>query len=203
MRRDAFTVALPAGTLFGLATISFFQVANHSPAFSPSLREASVLGDWRLAQGETHYLLGDYYFQLGYGYLQADTASLLLGSDDLLETDAFDRQMQRAIELLRASLEYAPGRAGTWTSLAWASVMRDDQSAAGNALRTSWQLAPYNYAEAADRLAIIAFVQEFAGTPIATEEILAVSTERDVQVLEMHNPGYLAAFPEDLDYLFE
>ena len=126
MKSRVFSVALPVAALLGLAVSSFAQVALNAPAFSPDVREESVLGDWRLAQGETHYVVSDYLYQLGYGFLQADTASLLLGNDALPELEVFDRQMQRSIDLLEDSLTYSPGRAGAWTSIAWASLLRDD-----------------------------------------------------------------------------
>jgi hypothetical protein len=203
MTSRLFSVALPVAALLGLAVVSFAQVAGNAPAFSPSLREESVLGDWRLAQGETHYLVSDYLYQLGYGYLQADTASLLLGDDALPELEAFDRQMQRAIELLEESLTYAPGRAGAWTSVAWASLLRDDVENAERALLTSWQLAPFNFSEAADRVALVSFMEEFYGPVAGVGQSAETAAARDLDALERYDRGYLDALPDDLDFLFE
>lgn len=203
MLKQVFFVGLPVAGLLAIGTVSFMQVARNAPAFSPNLREDSVLGDWRLAQGETHYSVSDYYYQLGYGYLQADTASLLLGDEALPEIEVFDRQMERSIDLLQESLRYTPGRAGAWTSVAWASLLREDVDGAQRALMTSWQLAPYNFAEAADRVALVSFMEEFYGpiTDLAAHALDANS--RDFSTLEEHDRSYLQSLPEDLEFLFE
>ncbi len=203
MKSRLLSVALPVAALLGLAVVSFAQIAGNAPAFSTNLREESVLGDWRLAQGETHYVVSDYLYQLGYGYLQADTASLLLGDDALPELEVFDRQMQRAIELLEDSLTYAPGRAGAWTSIAWASLLRDDVESAERALLTSWQLAPFNFSEAADRVALVSFMEEFHGPVADLGEVAEEAAVRDLEVVERYDRGYLDALPDDLEFLFE
>lgn len=190
-------VALPVGVLMAVGVLSFLQVARTAPAFSPGLRAESVLGDWRLAQGDTHYNVGDYYFQLGYGYLHADTAALLLGSETMPDAEAFDAQMQRSIGLLSRSLTHAPGRASAWTSLAWASIFDDDLEAAEQALRTSWQLAPHNVAEAPDRTALVALMDEFRTPAAWRDAFVDAASERDLQVLERHDRSYLDAFVND------
>jgi hypothetical protein len=197
------SVAVPVAALLGLAVVSFAQVARNAPAFSPDLREESVLGDWRLAQGETHYVVSDYLYQLGYGYLQADTASLLLGNESLPELEVFDRQMQRSIDLLEDSLSYSPGRAGAWTSIAWASLLRDDVDRAEQALMTSWQLAPFNFAEAADRVGLVSFMEEFYGPVANVGEFAEAAVTRDLQTLEEYDQGYLNALPDYLELLFD
>jgi len=203
MKSRVFSVALPVAALLGLAVSSFAQVALNAPAFSPDVREESVLGGWRLAQGETHYVVSDYLYQLGYGYLQADTASLLLGNDALPELEVFDRQMQRSIHLLEDSLTYSPGRAGAWTSIAWAALLRDDVDRAEQALMTSWQLAPFNFAEAADRVGLVSFMEDFYGPVASISEFAEAAAARDVQTLEAYDQGYLNALPGDLELLFE
>jgi len=203
MKSRVFSVALPVAALLGLAVSSFAQVALNAPAFSPDLREDSVLGDWRLAQGETHFNKSDYYFQLGYGYLQADTASLLMGNEALPELDLFDAQMQRSQELFNESLSHAPGRAAAWTSLAWASILRDDIPKAEDALRVSWQIAPFNVAEAAERVALISILDDFHRSGWRSDAAAATFISQDWAVLDAHDAAYLSGLPDGLDLLIE
>jgi hypothetical protein len=203
MKKGLFSVALPVAALLGLSVASAVSVVTTAPAFTLDLREESVLGDWRLAQGETHYVVSDYLYQLGYGYLQADTASLLLGDDALPELEVFDRQMKRSIDLLEESLTYAPGRAGAWTSIAWASLLREDVDLAQRALQTSWQLAPYNFAEAADRVALVSFMEEFYAPITDLGDGALAANAQDFSVLDAYDRSYIQALPEDLEFLFE
>jgi hypothetical protein len=202
MNKRLFSVALPVAGLLGLAIASAAQVVMNAPAFSPSLRADSVLGDWRVAGADALYNKSDYYFQLGFGYLQADTASLILGEDDLPTLEAFDAQMARSQELLRQSLASSPGRVDTWTSLAWAALLRDDAEAAESALRQSWQLAPFNEAEASERVALVSALDDFFGTDwhdVGSE----TGVGQDWAVLEAHDRQYLDALPDDLQLLLE
>jgi hypothetical protein len=202
MIKRIFTVALPVVALLGVAVTSAAQVALNAPSFSPSLRTDSVLGDWRVAGADALYNKSDYYFQLGFGFLQADTANLILGEDDLPTLEAFDLQMARSQDLLRLSLASSPGRVDTWTSMAWASLLRDDPAAAVDALRLSWQLAPFNKAEASERVALVSALEDFHGTGwIATEFQSAI--DRDWAVLDAFDRQYLEALPEDLQLILE
>jgi hypothetical protein len=201
--RGVFSVGLPVAALLGIGVASFAQVALNAPAFSPSLRAESVLGDWREAGTDALYAKSEYYFQLGYGYLHSDTATLLLGDEELSDADVFAAQMERSVALIRESLAYSPGQASAWTSLSWASMLSGDPARAAEALRASWELAPHNLGEAGERLALVALLQ---GSPDFGWQLEAADEEshaRDLEVLAAHDPVYLEVLEGGLGSVFD
>ncbi|WP_262878408.1 hypothetical protein [Roseicyclus sediminis] len=189
--------------MLGIGVASFAQVAANAPAFSPSLREESVLGDWRVVQAAALFDKSRYFFQLGFGFLQADTATLIMGEDQLPSLEEFDAQMQRSQTLLNQSLAYAPGRVDSWTSLAWASLLRDDTDAAERALRVSWSLAPFNASEATERTALVAALDDFHEAGWSADDFATHANDNDLLVLNRFAPGYLDGLPEDLNFYSE
>lgn len=197
--RRLVSVGLPVAALLGLGVAAFAQVALNAPAFSPSLRTDSVLGDWRVAGADALHDKSDYYFQLGFGFLQADTATLILGEDDLPSLEDFDVQMARSQELLTLSLAFSPGRVDTWTSLAWAGVLRDDLDAAERALRVSWDLAPFNVSEASERVALVSALDDFHVPGWRDDATAERALANDWRVLEAYDRQYIQALPENFD----
>jgi hypothetical protein len=190
MSRKGVSVLLPALALLALGGLSFRQIANNAPAFSVDLRIESVFGDWRLPQSEALYDWSEYRFQLGYGYLQGDTAALLSGDDALPELAALEANAERAEELFRTSLTGAPGRASAWTSLGWAHLLQGRPDAAEAALRISWELAPFNVAEAPERLAIAEALDALSGEGWRSSDATALAIEADRATLETYDPRF-------------
>ncbi len=138
-----------------LALASIRMALGNTPAFNPTLRTDSVLGDWRLVLNTALYDLGEYEFQRGFGYVEAGTLFAPA------ETSTSDRQamleleMQRqdiATQALTTAVTLDPANAHAWASLAWVRSLSGDDAAAMSALRTSWDLAPFNVDLADTRL---------------------------------------------------
>ena len=113
MRRLAFALTVLA--FLGLALASGAQVVRNAPAYNKALRAESVTGDWRVPVSRALYNNGEYLFQLGYGFLQGDSAALLLGEGSLPDRDTFLSRVKTSVAYLEKSLTSAPGRVDGWT----------------------------------------------------------------------------------------
>ena len=199
MARWAMTVLCLA--LLGIGGATLWQVLRGSPAFAPAHRVAGPFGDWRVPLAQAHFDRGEYYRQLGEGYLRAD---LLLGAgedDALADAAQAMARASRAEELLHRSLELAPADAFTWASLAWARAIQDRVGDARPAMETSWTLAPYNAPLAMTRLAFAEFLAAAVIAPdagaLTTGEARGIG--RDIATIARFKPGLaetiLAASP--------
>ncbi len=145
----------------GLAAVNIVQTLADSPAFVESARVDGVFGDWRLKTGPALYDRSEYLFQLGYGYLSADSkfSAATEGRGEIAGGETGIERAKLASELITQSLELSPGNAHAWAVLAGAQLTTQDYDEALGSLRRSWELAPNNSALAVRRLEVFEVVQ--------------------------------------------
>ncbi|WP_118138401.1 hypothetical protein [Oceanicella sp. SM1341] len=81
------------------------------------------------------------------------------------EDDPLAQHADRAVRHLRASLAHAPGNIYAWDALGNAELLRGDARAAWQALRRSWELAPYSRPVAFERLRLASRLSLFPQPP--------------------------------------
>jgi len=143
-----------------LATVSVYAIGSAlsgAPAFDVTSRQEGLFGDWRVPRTQALYNRADYLNQLAYAYVQADflASDLTEAPDEIADFDVALARADRAVALLEESVALAPGLAKAWTNLGWAYAMQGDFASAERALETSWSLAPFNFAQAPARLALL------------------------------------------------
>lgn len=193
----ALRIYLPVAALLLVGVLAMGQIARNAPAFTAELRTDSVLGDWRLPGGDILYNRGDFYFELGYGFLRSDLATALVG-EEMSPEEVFDARIRRATDLFERSIEAAPGNVDAWTNLAWSHLIAGDARASEEALRTSWRLAPLDRSEAPERLAIAQVLDEEVGLGWREDEAADAHLQNDVRLLLLFDRRALDPLvPED------
>lgn len=184
-----------AFALLAIAIAASLRVLDNAPSFNSSLRMESVFGDWRVPIRSSIYDKSEYRYQIGYGYLQGDAAALLFGDGALPEPEEQQANIAIALRVLDASLDDAPGRLGAWTALAWARLLSGDPEGAKHALAVSWGMAPFNIAEAAERLSLAEALGSRGGW-LQNPEV-AISVSNDLKTLKKFDERYLDLFLDE------
>lgn len=155
--------------LLGIALLiaaawNFSATLSGVPAFDRTARQDSIQGGWRLPLGSALYDRGEYLFQLGFGFANADdsisTDATAIASEDFLAL-ALERS-ERAEELLAEAVTLDPANAHAWAWLAWSQSMLGETESARETMRISWELAPFNRQLAATRLDFGLLIEELA-----------------------------------------
>jgi hypothetical protein len=159
-----------------------------------------VLGDWRVAGADALYDKSDYYFQLGFGFLQADTATLILGDDELPSLEAFDAQMARSQDLLRPEPRLRPPGAST-PGRAWLGprLFRDDPSGRRSRSARVVAVGALQRAEASERVALVSALDDFHGTDWLDDGFQSATAIRIGRARRLR-PAIPQALPEDLEF---
>ncbi|MEL6168590.1 MAG: hypothetical protein AAFR35_07850 [Pseudomonadota bacterium] len=168
----------------------FFAALNGTPAFQPALRDTGGAGSWHVEYGPAQYHTARYLYQRGYARLQGDADP----TRDWAQQDASrlgsvwanPDLAEEAVALFQASLDLSPGRAAAWTQLGWAHALSGDIPKSWDALHTSWSRAPYNRAEAPERIALAVVLWRMSADPVPPGT--ATSLARDLATLEHHAP---------------
>jgi tetratricopeptide (TPR) repeat protein len=135
------------------------------------------------------YDKGDYFFQLGVGFLRGNIADALMGEDEAAPQHVFLARVERATQLFEGSLETNPGNAATWTNLAWAHALLGNEEGARSALDHSWNLAPFNNGQAFERM-ILAISLDKASEPLAPQAATSsTGFQNDREVLRTYDAG--------------
>jgi tetratricopeptide (TPR) repeat protein len=176
---------------------------SNTPAFDPTARQETVLGDWRVAANTAMYDQGAYAFQRGYGFMAAD--GLISGDtearDELASAEMAESRAFKAVEALETAVSLDPGNAHAWLSLAWAHAQLADDVTALDALRTSWGIAPHNRVLAETRLNLIGTLTlpDFAVIELTEGDKEAI--QRDVDVLNRFDKSALKFYMETLPHV--
>lgn len=196
MRKATLVVTLLG--FLGLALVAIGSVARNSPAFSVSLRQESVLGDWRVPVSGALYDRGAYNFQVGYGYLRGDDLALMVGDEaELPDFETYLARMEAAVRNFEASLLSGPGNADAWTALAWARFLTEDLPGSENALRTSWVLAPHNSSEAIERIGLVLALDEVLGVSWRADTTASSAVLNDLDTLRTYDAGYFEGLRQE------
>lgn len=177
-------------TLFALVLTLLGQTFARTPAFNETLREDNVFGVSQLRFSAPMYDLPAYLFQTGMSYLRADLLVATTtggGGNDLASVEtALDRAAQ-AESYFERSLARAPANAHAWAALAWARTFQGDTDDAREALRRSWDLAPYHRQLAGNRLdlAEVLYASDMPTLRIIPDDDESRSLERDRAVIEI------------------
>lgn len=187
---------------FGFVVV---ETLGKTPAFNPQLVANTIIGDGRIFLSRMMYDQGEYEFQRGYGFLNADA---VIAAETGLpgETASKGANRYRAFEArdaLLSAVRIDPGNAHAWAALAWAYVRLDDLPESVNALRISWEIAPHNATLAKTRVNLVGLLT-FPGLDRAlwNEDDLHAFF-RDIDVLEEHAPRSLQLYQELYAHLFQ
>ena len=200
-----------AGLVFGaLGAFALATVVTRAPAFNETLQVEGAGGGTRVPDLTAMYDHGAYLMQTGFGYLRADLTFLdnldeetLAALGQSLETDgaedgaapagieAATRRHALARQNLENSLRLDPGNAYAWLALAESLAALGETQAAGEALVTSWRLAPTMAEIALPRVVLIEGLRELTGEAEAFGEIHA----SDVATLALHEPDLSQDLP--------
>lgn len=149
--RVAKAFALPLLLAVGIAALS--GILSTSPAMNEDLRMRGPFGDWRHVPTEAFYDAGEYHFEMGYRYAVALVSDFLAEAQG--EKGYFEDRapvVAKARDILQQALLHSPADARAWTALALVAGIQDDRRLHMDALRRSWELAPYSAALARLRL---------------------------------------------------
>jgi tetratricopeptide (TPR) repeat protein len=190
-------------TLLILSGASIVSALSDTPAFDPTARQETVLGDWRVAANTAMYDRGTYAFQRGFGFISAD--GLISGEtearDELASAAVAEDRAEKAIEALSEAVQLDPGNAHAWASLGWAYARVAQDAAALEAIRTSWKLAPYNRVLADTRVNLIGTLTTpgISIVDLSAEDRSAL--QRDFDALQMFDKGALKFYAETQPHL--
>lgn len=198
--------------VFAGALTNFALTLGGAPAGNADIRQDSIFGDWRLALSSTLFDKGEYLFQIGYGFANAEDS--MQANTDPDDPYALARERaELAVKNLRESLALTPGNVHAWSALAWSEAALGNIDAARQAMAVSWQIAPYNSGLAVSRPEFVAYLgdllldQEFAEdgeptiAPISEAELSSVA--KDLALLAELNPEFAAEVIETSDVLFQ
>ena len=195
MTTSVFTKAtlVLAPALFVFGVMAARDVASNAPALSEELTHPAITGDVRLGITSDMYDESKYLFQLGYGYLNADTL-VFAGIEAADEAASLETAMMR-FETARTHLERSvtldPANGVAWLFYAQALSAVGTAEEAGQALQRSWELAPNNARFAFTRLTLINTLRERLGD----EAAFADMSEADREVLAQKAPRALEILP--------
>jgi tetratricopeptide (TPR) repeat protein len=180
--------ALPLALfLFGAASLS--DVTSNAPALNPSQQQVSITGDTRLRHTPSMYTKSDYYFQLGYGFVNADALSFdgIEGPTELATYDVAVERFTKARDYLAESLRHNPSNAYAWQIYAQALGATGDLKGAVQALNNSWRLAPSNPDLAFSRMNTVEALRVLTNDQSAHKTMYS----SDKNVVFEHKPKYL------------
>lgn len=149
-----------------------------------------MIADWRVPGYWAMYHEGKYLLAIAEGYLEAEQRIYgeIDGNDEILDLDLALQRSELAGDLLRGSLSLSPAQVDAWTSLAWSEAFQGNTDGVVDALKTSWQVAPYSIAQAESRL-IIADVIGGPEDAVELTGILADAGARnDLRTLKRYRP---------------
>ena len=192
-RQSPFVQLLGAGLLVGAAT-NIFVALSSVPAGNQELRQDGILGTWRVGSSAALFDQADYYFQIGFGYANADDSFVSNEDPDNFEALAQERA-QLAVDNLSRSLARAPGNAHAWTLMAWSLASLDRIEEARNAMMNSWRIAPYSFELAGIRPEFTALIDELIADEVLLgdlqlaplSEVELAGASRDIVVLLRNN----------------
>ena len=190
--------------MLALLVFSGFVVWNtlgSTPAFNPRLVADTIVGEGRIGLSRMMYDKGQYDFQRGYGFLNADRViSALTGAPEQPASPGAVRfRAYEARDALTSAVERDPGNAHAWADLAWAHAQLGEMSNAAVALRISWQIAPYNATLARTRLGLVGlmtdpdlelrlWVEEDLDAILRDIDTLNAFAERDLEIYRERFP---------------
>ena len=194
---------------FALGLGSAASLISSSPAFNEEHRRENVFGQEILAVNEDMYDRSRYLMQQGASYIRADLLDYDGQVDVVAPVEVAIERGNVAVDLMRESLLLNPGNARGWLVRAWAHMYSGDRSSAEQALKASWQLAPFNRSLAIERLDMsIALYDPLVDVldetvPIGTETDLDKEVKdailRDLETLRRLSPILHEEFVEDFD----
>lgn len=188
--RKAAPVALLA--LLFLSFIFLRGVASNAPALNQNLRVTSVTGQGRLHNTAPMYDQGSYLFQIGFGYVLADTLLFEEEATGAVSSDIARARFEKARIYLEKSLQLDPANGHTWQAYAQALAVIGDIGDVGVAIRNSWRLAPNDSQLAFRRIYTIDFIGDVTGDASSFAPIV----ESEKGVLRFHAPRLLKHLPE-------
>lgn len=194
-----------SAALLILSGASVYSALSETPAFDHGSREATVLGDWRVAANAAMYDAGTYHFQRGYGFLAADAilSADTEGRNEIASEETAQDRVLAARDALVTSVNLDPANAHTWASLAWAHARLADDEIAIGALKNSWALAPYNHTLANTRLALIGSLTMPGVVSIELSDNNIEAIERDFHALNHFDKRAFNFHTQSLPHLAE
>lgn len=172
--------------LLGLGLVAFRTVSAQAPALREDLQVEAITGSERLRQTAAMYDAGSYFFQVGYGYLNADALSFagLEAPDEVAPVETALARVATAEGLFAESLRRDPANAHAWLAYARTLSTRGAFEEAERALVTSHELGPTTWRLAYDRIFLIDTLRTLTGEEGALNDIRA----SDLAVLRTHEP---------------
>lgn len=177
---------------------SIWLTLNQTPAFNPQHIAETAIGDGRIIDNAAMYDPGTYAFQRGYGFLVAEAVispETEAGEENVSSNQSDDRA-RLAVEALEISLDLDPGNAHAWAALAWARARLGDDTGTMDALRVSWQIAPYNRDLADSRLNLAGLLTDPEIGITEPTEADRAAIARDLEVLRRFEPQAVTYYIE-------
>ncbi len=178
-------------SLFSLGAVSFMsigKIVTGTPAFSKSVRQFGLYGDWRVQGHWAMYHQAKYLRELGIGFLRADqsVSGVTEGPDEIADPDLALERAAVAAAFFKKSLRLSPGQAVAWTSLAWAEALQGNLKEARSALETSWKIAPYNVSQAGARLTLADLLSDLDETGTLFDEFTDKGVLDDLRTIKRY-----------------
>lgn len=145
--------------VFVWAGVNFVTTFSNIPVIDEQIRKDSLDGDWTVAVGSSLFDKGEYLFQIGYGYANADD-SMAQNTDEGDPMALANERAELAVTYLTESVSVDPGNAHAWAALAWSQASLGDIEAARSSMVASWTIAPHNRQLAQTRPEFIALIDE-------------------------------------------
>jgi len=164
--------------VFLWAGFNFVATFSNIPVIDEQIRRDSLDGGWTVAVGSDLFDKGQYLFQIGYGYANADD-SMAKNTDEDNPMALANERAELAVLYLSESVSVDPGNAHAWAALAWSEAALGNIDGARAAMVTSWKIAPYNMQLAATRPEFVALIDELILEDI--EFASASGLDEDVQ----------------------
>ncbi len=175
--------------LLAMSGASIWVTLGQTPAFNPNALGDTVVGNGRVALNEAMYDPGSYAFQRGFGYLMAD--ALFSGETESRDVLAAENLATERAELAQTAIEESlnidPGNAHAWAALGWALLRQGEAENAVDALRVSWEIAPYNRTLAITRLNLAGVLSDPDIADTALLQAQKKGIMRDAIILEKYD----------------
>lgn len=186
---------------FGVVT---WKTLSQTPAFNPNLVSDTIIGQGRTYHSRFMYDLGEYEFQRGYGFLVNIYENPGAGPryTDIASDGALLFRALKAEEALENAIRLDPRNAHAWESLAWARARLNNTAGALDAMRVSWELAPYNFHLASRRVNLVGLVTLPGGLVVELSDGDRAALAKDVAVLRRFDEKKLREFEERFPHFF-
>lgn len=190
--------------LLVMSGASIWGTLAKTPAFNPNALGDTVVGNGRVPLSESMYDPGEYAFQRGFGYLMADAliSSETESRDELAADELAIQRAQMAQTAIEKAIRLDPGNGNAWAALSWAFMLQGEGEKAAEALRVSWEIAPYNRTMAETRISLVGVLSD---PDISDSQFLdshKMPILRDASVLELHDEAIYNFQKEQNPHLF-